>query len=222
MENELDDIAQGKETYIQVLKNFYEPFREEVKNKKSIAKLTDLGEAPSEIKCPVCGGSMIIKLGRGGKFYSCANFPECSGALTLTGEKLEAPKETGEICPQCNKGKLVERQGKYGKFITCSRYPRCRYIKKEENNKETTQNKILDTGIQCPECKQGTIIEKRGRYGTFYACSNYPECKNIIKSKPTGNLCPLCGKLMMEGTKTIPERCSNKNCPNHKPQKNSA
>ena len=83
-----------------------------------------------------------------------------------------------------------------------------------------------DTGVICPVCKeglpagrQGTMVEKRGRYGLFYGCSNYPKCKTIIKSKPTGNLCPLCGSLMMEGTKTIPERCSSKLCPNHNPHK---
>jgi DNA topoisomerase-1 len=63
------------------------------------------------------------------------------------------------------------------------------------------------------------MVEKRGRYGIFYGCSNYPKCKSIVKSKPTGKICPMCSSLMMEGTKTIPERCSNKLCPNHNPHK---
>jgi DNA topoisomerase-1 len=122
------------------------------------------------------------------------------------------------MCPKCGTGKLVEREGKYGKFIACNNYPKCRYIKKDEAA-EAEREKAADTGVQCPECKAGTMIEKRGRYGIFYGCSNYPKCKNITKSKPTGKLCPVCGKLMMEGTKTIPERCSDKNCPNHNPGK---
>lgn len=218
LENELDDIALGKRTYIKTLEDFYEPFHKEIKDKKSIPKITDLGDAPDDIKCPVCGGKMIIKLGRGGKFYSCARFPDCQGALTMEGKVLEAPKDTGETCPQCGKGKLIEREGRFGKFIACSNYPKCRYIKKDKEA-EAERMKAADTGVKCTECGKGTMVEKKGRYGTFYGCSNYPACKHIIKSKPTGNLCPICGKLMMEGTKTIPERCSDKNCPNHNPHK---
>ncbi len=218
MEDELDEIAAGKDTYIHTLKEFYGPFSQDVKDKKSIKKITDLGAAPDNIKCPDCGSPMVIKLGRGGKFYSCSRFPDCSGALTLEGKVLPGPKDTGEICPECGKGKLVEREGKYGKFIACNNYPKCRYIKKDEAA-EAQRIKAADTGVKCPVCKAGTMGERQGRYGIFYGCSNYPKCKYIIKAKPTGDLCPQCGKLMMEGTKTIPERCSDKNCPNHNPQK---
>lgn len=213
MENELDEIASGEREYVKTLKDFYGPFTKAIKDKKKLEKITNLGEAPANIRCPVCGGPMIIKLGRGGKFYSCTQFPNCTGALTLEGKQLEGPKEIGESCPQCGEGKLVEREGRYGPFISCSRYPKCKYIKKDERSSNG------DTGVTCPTCRQGTMREKRGRFGTFYGCSNYPQCKNIIKSKPTGNLCPHCGSLMMEGTKTIPERCSHKNCINHHPHK---
>ncbi len=213
MENELDEIASGERDYVKTLKDFYGPFTKAIKEKKKLEKITNLGEAPKDIKCPVCGGPMIIKLSRAGKFYSCAKFPDCTGALTLEGKKLEGPKETGEPCPECGEGKLVEREGRYGTFISCSRYPKCKYIKKDENNTAG------DTGVECPVCHKGTMREKRGRFGIFYGCSNYPDCKNIIKSKPTGKLCPECGSLMMEGTKTIPERCSNKSCANHNPHK---
>jgi DNA topoisomerase-1 len=213
MEDELDDIALGKREYVKTLKDFYGPFTKAIKEKKKLEKITNLGDAPKDIKCPVCGGPMIIKLSKAGKFYSCAKFPDCTGALTLEGKQLEGPKETGEKCPECEEGKLVEREGRYGTFISCSRYPKCKFIKKDENNTAG------DTGVKCPVCNKGTMREKRGRFGIFYGCSNYPDCKNIIKSKPTGKLCPECGALMMEGTKTIPERCSNKVCPNHNPHK---
>jgi len=75
------------------------------------------------------------------------------------------------------------------------------------------------TDVKCPMCKYGYMMERRGRFGIFYSCSDYPTCKNAIKAKPTGRLCTLCGSLMMEGTKTIPERCSDKKCPNHNPHK---
>lgn len=216
MENELDDIAEGKLTYLKTLKDFYGPFTKLIKEKKKLDKITNLGAAPADIKCPECGGPMIIKLGRGGKFYSCAKFPACAGALTLAGKKLEGPKETGEACPECGEGKLMEREGRYGPFIACSRYPKCKFVKNDETN---GQGQAGDTGVKCPVCGKGTMREKRGRYGLFYGCSNYPDCKNIIKSKPTGELCPQCSALMMVGTKTIPDRCSNKSCPNHNPHK---
>jgi len=106
----------------------------------------------------------------------------------------------------------MEREGRFGKFVACSNYPKCKFIKKDENA-------LPSTDIDCPVCKKGKMTERRGRFGIFYSCSNYPDCKNAIKAKPTGNLCNLCGSLMMEGTKTIPERCSKKECPNHRPDK---
>ena len=135
---------------------------------------------------------------------------------------MEPPKETGEICPACRQagqnekdaGKLIEREGRFGKFISCNKYPKCRYIKKDAATEEAKK-----TNVACPLCKKGMLAEKRGRFGIFYGCSDYPSCKYIMKSKPTGDTCQECGSLMMEGTKTIPERCSNKACPNHNPHK---
>lgn len=215
MEDDLDDIANGKKEYAPTLKRFYGPFSKEIKAKGKLERATNLGEADPKFRCPICGGSMVIKLGRAGKFLSCKKFPECTGALTLDGREIEGPKETGEICPECE-GKLVEREGKYGKFISCSNYPKCKYVKREQGANGQGQN---STGVKCPKCQAGEMAERRGRYGIFYGCSNYPKCKYAIKAKPTGNVCPMCGSLMMEGTKTIPERCSDKICPNHNPHK---
>ena len=215
MEDKLDDIADGKREYEKTLKDFYTPFSKEVKSKEKIEKLTNLGDADPKWKCPVCGGNMIIKLGKTGKFLSCAKFPECVGARTIDGTELEGPKDTGELCPDCKTGKLLERDGKYGRFIACSNYPKCKFIKNDPA--EEAKKK---TGVACPVCKEGEMVERRGRFGFFYSCSNYPKCKNAIKARPTGRICPLCQSLMMLGTKTIPERCSNKACPNHNPHKN--
>lgn len=212
MENELDEIAAGVREYAKTLGDFYVPFSKAVKKKdKETPKATHLGEADEKYKCPECGASMVIKLGKSGRFLSCSKYPECDGALTMDGEKIEGPKPTGEKCPDCE-GDLVERQGRYGKFVSCSNYPKCKYIKKDANEEN-------GTGVKCPKCDKGEMVEKHGRYGTFYACSNYPDCKYAIKAKPTGKKCPMCGSLMMEGTKTIPERCSDKTCPNHNPHK---
>jgi len=177
-------------------------------------KITTLGDADPKHKCPVCGAKMVIKLGKNGKFLSCSKFPDCVGGRKLDGTEMEGPKETGEKCPKCD-GNLVEREGKYGKFISCGNYPKCKYIKTE--NADGTP--VNSTGVKCTVCKKGELAERRGRFGVFYGCSNYPDCKYAIKAKPTGEKCKMCGALMMEGTKTIPERCSDKTCPNHRPDK---
>jgi len=226
MEDELDAISRGEREYEKTLKDFYDPFSKEVKSKEKLEKATNLGGAPEGIKCPKCGAKMIIKLSRGGKFYSCSRYPDCDGALTLEGKALEGPKETGEECPECGRparpngrsggGKLVikERRDGTGTFIACSRYPKCKFVKQDEEDLAKKK-----TGVMCPECKSGEIVERRGRYGVFYSCLNYPKCKFAIKARPTGGKCGLCGSLMMEGTKTIPERCSSKDCSNHNPHK---
>ena len=215
MEDDLDEIAKGKKEYAKTLRDFYTPFTRDIASKKDAPKFTTLGEGPKGIMCPLCGGAMMVKLGRSGKFLSCSNYPKCMGMRSLDGAQRQGPKETGEACPECKNGNLIEREGKFGKFIACSRYPKCRYNKKDENDPKRAEK----TGVACPLCKTGEMAGRRGRFGIFYSCSNYPKCKYAMKAKPTGALCPVCGALMMEGTKTIPERCSDKNCPNHNPQK---
>ena len=233
MEDELDEISRGEREYEKTLKDFYGPFLKDVKAKDKLEKATNLGDAPDNIKCPKCGEKMIIKLSRGGKFYSCSKYPDCDGALMLDGTELKGPVETGEMCPLCGLpavalakeggkrkkdmgGKLVikERRDGTGSFISCSRYPKCKFIKSDEAEEAKKR-----TGVICPTCKVGDISERRGRFGIFYSCSNYPDCKFAIKAKPTGAICKECGSLMMEGTKTIPERCSNKACKMHNPHK---
>lgn len=216
MEQKLDDIAEGKGKYAKTLKDFYGPFLKEVKVKdKEVDKITNLGVADAGLLCPKCGGGMIIKLGKNGRFLSCARFPDCDGLRGIDGNEIEGPKPTGEKCPKCEKGDLIEREGRFGRFIACANYPKCKYIKKDAN-----LNPVVTSGVKCNVCKKDAdMIERRGRFGIFWSCANYPECKHAIKAKPTGNLCPMCQSLMMEGTKTIPERCSSKVCANHNPHK---
>ncbi|MDQ5971670.1 MAG: topoisomerase [Patescibacteria group bacterium] len=237
MEDKLDDIANGDREYVKTLKDFYTPFVKDVKEKDKLAKATNMGEADPSMRCPKCDGDMIIKLSRTGKFLSCANYPGCVGARKIDGTELEGPKDIGKPCPKCGTavedsgldkngkkkrkstkvvelGRLMQREGKFGAFVACSRYPKCKYVEQDE---EEMKKKM--TTVVCPVCKKGNMMERRGRFGIFYSCSNYPDCKNAIKAKPTGNICEFCQSLMMEGTKTIPERCSNKMCKNHNPHK---
>lgn len=218
MEDELDEIAEGKREYASTLREFYGPFHKAVKSKDKIDKITNMGPAPKEFPCPLCQSEMVYKLSKNGRFMSCSRFPECLGARKEDGSIIEPPKELDEPCPVCG-SKLFEREGRFGRFIACSNYPKCKFVKKDPAEEARSK-----TGVKCPVCikdgrANGEMVERRGRFGLFYSCSNYPDCKYAIKAKPTGNICKICGALMMEGTKTIPERCSDKTCPNHNPHK---
>jgi DNA topoisomerase-1 len=173
-----------------------------------------MSAAPADILCPTCGKNMVEKLARNGTFYSCADFPTCMGARKIDGSVMEPPKDLGKVCPKCNEGNLVERDGKFGKFVACANYPKCKYIEKSEEEKAKS-----NTGVKCNKCADGYMEERRGRFGPFFSCNNYPDCKSIVKTRPTGDLCKMCNELMIEGTKTIPTRCSNKVCPMHRPDK---
>ena len=112
----------------------------------------------------------------------------------------KAPEATGELCPNCN-SPLVIKQSKYGKFIACSNYPDCKYIKQNEEKKETIE--IMD----CPHC-DGKIVSKNTRKGkVFFGCNNYPKCKIAFWDKPTGDLCPKCNELLVESKIGI--KCSS-------------
>ena len=102
----------------------------------------------------------------------------------------KAPVSTGEVCPECG-GDLVVRKGKYGEFVACSNYPTCKYIKKEK--KEVTEV------CKCPKCDKGMIVERKTKKGKiFYGCNNYPKCNYALWYKPTGEICPKCGELIVD------------------------
>ena len=157
---------------------------------------------------------MIIKTGRYGKFLACSAFPECKNIKSLNGDRDKdgrqdneqvkelAAKYQGEVCDKCG-APMAIKVGKFGPFLACTAYPKCRNIK---NIKDNGQN----TGIKCPNCGQGEIVQKRSRRGIFYGCSNYPDCKTAYWGKPTGEKCPDCGALLISGKKQI--QCSNKDC----------
>ncbi len=112
-----------------------------------------------------------------------------------------APKFTGEDCPKCG-SPMVFRTSKYGTFEACSNYPTCKYIKTKEYEKPV----VVSTGVKCPKCGKGEIVERiaktgRNRGKKFYACNNYPACKNMLFGRPTGELCPECGSLLIEDNK---------------------
>jgi DNA topoisomerase-1 len=190
MEDELDDIAEGKMRWTEVLDEFYGPFERLLEKKQD--EIERFEEELDET-CPLCPqegrepGRLVVKLGRAGKFVGCKNYPECRYTRNLDGEAKAEPQPTGESCPECGRP-LVQRTGRFGPFVGCSGYPECRYIKKEERG----------TGVTCPECGQGELVVKRSRRGkVFYGCNRYPECSFAVWSRPLTDPCPNCGGLLV-------------------------
>lgn len=205
MENDLDEVAEGKQKWQQLLRDFYEPFNNNLMQKEKELNKKDLTEEKTDEKCDKCGSEMIIKVGRFGKFLACSNYPECKNTKKIgangQAEEKAPPQILEEKCPECGSN-LVMREGRYGSFKGCSNYPQCKYIKKEAAE---------ELNLECPKCKQGKIATKRSRIGVFYGCDQYPKCDFAMWGKPTGEKCPSCGFPMAADRKGI-VKCSNKEC----------
>ncbi|MEK7139505.1 MAG: type I DNA topoisomerase, partial [Patescibacteria group bacterium] len=201
MEGELDAIAAGEVAWRPVIKTFYDAFAANLETKlETVTKVNATAEVTDEV-CDKCGQLMVIKIGRFGKFLSCSGWPECKNAKPLDANGDAAPVETvDETCPKCGQP-MVMKVGRFGKFIACSNYPTCK----------TTKQTNASTGVTCPECKAGEIVERRSRRGTFYGCDAYPKCKFTLWAKPTGEKCATCGALMVRA-KGDTVQCSNKEC----------
>jgi DNA topoisomerase I len=219
MENNLDEIAEGEKQWQPVIADFYKPFHENLTAKyDEVDKNKIMPEEKSDVVCDKCGAPMIIKTGRYGKFLACSAFPKCKNIKSLdvnkdgkvdgkdqvASEAMEKLKEKykDQVCEKCG-APMIIRNGRFGMFLACSAYPKCKNIKNMEENK-------VGTGITCPACGKGEIVQKRSRRGVFYACNNYPECKNAYSGKPVNEKCPECGALLMEGKDGL--KCSSKEC----------
>jgi DNA topoisomerase I len=200
MEEDLDQIAEGKKKWVPVIKKFYEPFHKNLEEKSKEIKKENILEKLSR-NCPECGGDLLVRFGRYGKFIACNNYPNCKYTEKTEEEKKVEEENSGEKCEKCGSPMVVKR-GKYGSFLGCSKYPDCKNLKK-------IQNKI---GIKCPKCKEGDILERRSKRGkTFYGCSRYPDCDFSLWNKPTGEICKTCSSLMIYDMKNG-TKCSNKEC----------
>lgn len=174
MENELDEIANGEDTYLNAITTFenkFEPLLDKANKEMEKIEPKKTGE-----KCPECGGDLVIRKGRYGEFVACSNYPECKYIKKDPNDRTGQP--TGETCPKCG-SPMVYKRGRYGEFEACSNYPTCKYIKKKPREGDEMIGK--PTGDKCPNCG-ADVVWKRGRFGLFKACSNYPECKTIIKT----------------------------------------
>ncbi|HET7747538.1 MAG TPA: type I DNA topoisomerase [Vicinamibacteria bacterium] len=262
MEKELDEIEEGTDNLLNTLNQFWKKFEKDlVKAEKAMPNVKGREEKTDE-KCDKCGSEMVIKWGRYGRFLACSNYPECKNTRQLEGGEgvpelhedvarevcpthgepmvpkkgrfgfflacptypeckvtkklirgeggklqVEALKPLDEMCPDCGKP-LAWRRGRFGPFIACSDYPSCKYIKKKE---------AREIGLTCPECGQGQVVERKGRWGrSFYGCKRYPECKFTAYHRPIAEPCPDCGRTYLLEKDTKKEGrvifCGNEAC----------
>jgi len=198
MEDELDEIAEGNKEWVPVIREFYEPFHKNLKEKeREVEKHVETIDE----KCPDCGSQLQIKFGRFGKFIACTNYPTCKFTRPLPEEQKMIEENSGEVCEKCGKPMAV-KFGRFGAFLACSGYPECKNIRKIQKG----------TGVACPKCGEGEMIERRSKRGIFYSCSKYPQCKFLLSGKPTGEKCPKCTELLIYNKDQSEIKCSNKEC----------
>ncbi len=227
MEDDLDEIADGKIKWVPIIEEFYMPFKKNLTQKNDEVKKDDLIDDKTDEVCEKCGKPMIVKIGRYGKFLACSGFPKCRNIKSLkkevskskdgeeksdpehSGEEKKPDEKTDEVCEKCGKPMMI-KNGKFGKFLACSGFPKCKNTKPID----------FGTGVKCPECGKGEMVARRTRSRrTFYACNRYPDCKFAVWSQPIedpdkkgqGLKCEKCGSLMVQGAKGK-IKCSKKEC----------
>ncbi|NHA50723.1 type I DNA topoisomerase [Helicobacter pylori] len=189
LEEELDNIAQNKADYQQVLKDFYYPFMDKIEAGKKNIISQKVHEKTGQ-SCPKCGGELVKKNSRYGEFIACNNYPKCK-YIKQTENAHDGAKQ--ELCEKCG-GEMVQKFSRNGAFLACNNYPECKNTKSLKN---TPNAKETIEGVKCPECG-GDIALKRSRKGSFYGCNNYPKCNFLSNHKPINKRCEKCHYLMSE------------------------
>ncbi|HIY93618.1 type I DNA topoisomerase [Companilactobacillus sp. HBUAS56275] len=154
LEDELDNIEEGKENWVKVVDRYYKPFAKELESAEDKIEKVQIKDEPAGMDCDICGAPMVIKMGRYGKFYACSRFPDCRNTKPIV-------KEIGVICPKCKKGQVIERKSKKNRiFYGCSRYPDCDFVSWDK-----------PIGRDCP--KDGHyLVEKKVKGGRQVLCPN--------------------------------------------------
>ncbi|GAA7442122.1 type I DNA topoisomerase [Helicobacter pylori] len=189
LEEELDNIAQNKADYQQVLKDFYYPFMDKIEAGKKNIISQKMHEKTGE-SCPKCGGELVKKNSRYGEFIACNNYPKCK-YVKQTENANDGVKQ--ELCEKCG-GEMVQKFSRNGAFLACNNYPECKNTK---SLKSAPNAKEVIEGVKCPECG-GDIALKRSKKGSFYGCNNYPKCNFLSNHKPINKRCEKCHYLMSE------------------------
>ncbi|GAA8673122.1 type I DNA topoisomerase [Helicobacter pylori] len=189
LEEELDNIAQNKADYQQVLKDFYYPFMDKIEAGKKNIISQKVHEKTGQ-SCPKCGGELVKKNSRYGEFIACNNYPKCK-YVKQTENTNDGAKQ--ELCEKCG-GEMVQKFSRNGAFLACNNYPECKNTKSLKNTPNA--NEIIE-GVKCPECG-GDIALKKSKKGSFYGCNNYPKCRFLSNHKPINKRCEKCHYLMSE------------------------
>ncbi|WRG49957.1 type I DNA topoisomerase [Helicobacter pylori] len=189
LEEELDNIAQNKADYQQVLKDFYYPFMDKIEAGKKNIISQKVHEKTGQ-SCPKCGGELVKKNSRYGEFIACNNYPKCK-YIKQTENAHDGANQ--ELCEKCG-GEMVQKFSRNGAFLACNNYPECKNTKSLKN---TPNAKETIEGVKCPECG-GDIALKRSKKGSFYGCNNYPKCNFLSNHKPINKRCEKCHYLMSE------------------------
>ena len=213
MEEKLDKIAEKEAVWVKVLQDFYTPFMEEV---NSVMKTAERVTIETKINCPNCGKPMVLRTSKKGtQFLGCSGYPECKTAMSLNvmqemeaeqqgEENSEKPQEIcEEKCEKCGSD-MIFKIGPYGKYMECTN-PECKHRKPFRKS----------TGVTCPKCGKGTIVERKSKRGTvFFGCDKYPDCDFVLWNEPTGEKCPTCGSLLVKKVlkKGTVIACSNIKC----------
>ncbi len=207
MEEKLDLIEEGKEDWVSVMKEFYSRFEETLKKAKTTMEDLKKKGIETDILCDLCGRKMVIKSKNKSEFLACSGYPECKNIKNFTKDKLGKivliDNKTDKKCPLCG-GDLLMKKGPYSSFLACSNYPNCKH----------TEN--ITTGIRCPKCQSGELVERRTKKGRiFYGCNRYPNCDFLITQKPVKEECPDCGYPFLLEKKEKNRAvlyCPNKDC----------
>ena len=208
METKLDDIAEEKAVWVDVLKDFYEPFIDVVSSAKDKMPKVLI---ESDVTCPNCGKKMVVRTSRyGTQFLGCSGYPECKTMMPLSkeGKPVQVDEKSDEKCEKCN-SEMIVKIGPYGKYLQCT-------------NEECNHRKrlLLTTGVKCPKCGQGDVIQRKSKYGkVFYGCSKYPDCDFVSWNEPVDEKCPECSSYLVKKItkKESMLQCSNPNCSFSKP-----
>jgi DNA topoisomerase-1 len=188
MEEELDEIEEGKLDWRVAMADFYERFDKDLKHAEE--HMTDIKrmEEPTGEMCGKCGKPLVMKWGKHGKFIACTGYPECTYTREPEPENVEVAEQgEEEYCENCGRP-MVLKKGRFGTFLACSGYPDCKTTKQIGG----TQKKDTPLDEKCPQCGNHLVM-KYGRFGEFTACSNYPTCK-YVKQKTIGVKCPECSE----------------------------
>jgi DNA topoisomerase-1 len=190
MEDELDEVEEGKDTYLHTMENFFSTYNGE--HEKALKEMQNIKtiHRPSGVICEVCEKEMLVKLGKNGYFLGCSGYPECTNTKeyqrdttgNIVSKETPPDETTEEICEKCG-ALMIMKKGRFGVFLACSNYPTCKNTKPVKKDELTERT--------CEKCGSSMIL-RRGRFGPFLACSGYPACKNIAPVT-MGIKCPIPG-----------------------------